>query len=79
MTHAKPVLVAEYVAAHIADSAGRSWILTPDGQVRGRLQTPAGFTVMDVSDDHVLGVARDELGVESVLLHAIEREPGTGA
>jgi hypothetical protein len=33
---------------------------------------PAGFTLLDIGSDYLLGVTRDELGVESVMLHAIE-------
>lgn len=44
----------------------------PAGRYSGVGELPAGFTLLDIGSGYLLGVTRDELGVESVRLHAIE-------
>lgn len=45
----------------------RTWIvIAPDGQLRERIRTPAGFEPLLLTDQRVYGVFTDELGVESV-------------
>jgi hypothetical protein len=72
-----------------ADPAGHLWVMEAsaptdgprtwsvfdrDGRWRGTVETPAGLTVREVGEDHVLGTWRDELGVEHVRVHELERE-----
>lgn len=40
------------------------------GQVLGRVRTPPGLEVMQVAPNHVVGVERDEMGVEYVVAYA---------
>ncbi len=46
-------------------------VLAPDGGLLGSVLMPADFTVMDFGIDEVVGVSRDELGIERVRLHSI--------
>ncbi len=43
--------------------AGREWL--------GQVQTPAGFTVTNITSDQLVGVWRDDLGVEHVRVYRI--------
>lgn len=52
----------------------RSWtVYDLAGQVVGRLTTPAGFEVMQVGDGHIVGVERDEMGVEYVVVFPVQK------
>jgi hypothetical protein len=42
------------------------------GRAMGRVTTPPGLEVMQVGPDLVVGVERDELGVEYVVAHSLE-------
>jgi len=56
-------------------AGGEWWILDSDG---GRLNTvaiPEDFEPVSIDSDHLIGVRRDELGVESVRVYRIERSP----
>jgi hypothetical protein len=37
------------------------------------VRTPPGLFLLDVGDDYVLGLARNEFDLESVRLHALRR------
>lgn len=45
------------------------------GRILARLTTPAGFNVMHVARDRVVGVSRDGMGVEYVSIYPLERPP----
>jgi hypothetical protein len=49
------------------------WIFAPDGSWLGEVRTPPGLRVHAVADDAVWGVHTDELGVETVRRHTLER------
>lgn len=49
------------------------WVFDPAGRWLGSVALPAGLTLLDVGPDYVLGTTRDELGVERVVLHALDR------
>lgn len=53
------------------------WIFSPDGAWLGELPLPEGFDLRDVGSDYILGVRRDNFGVERVVMYSLER-PGTG-
>lgn len=59
-------------------SASPRWtILDSSGRWLGSVTTPAGLRVLDIGADYLLGVTRDELDVEHVLLYGLDRtEPG---
>ncbi len=51
-----------------------SWmIFDPSGQAQGVLETPPGIEVQSIGYDFVLGVSRDEFGVESVHRYRLQR------
>ncbi|HEX9563870.1 MAG TPA: hypothetical protein VF981_07860 [Gemmatimonadaceae bacterium] len=56
------------------DSIGpRVAVLSTEGVVRARLRLPARFRVVQVDDDLVTGIYRDEDDVEFVRVYAIQR------
>lgn len=54
---------------------GGAWwkVLDRDGLVVAELRTPPGFFVLEVGDDHVLGLHKDEFERESVRLYRLIR------
>lgn len=70
-----------------ADSEGRIWmadyrgpgeevrlwtVFRPDGWMLGRVRTPDGLRLLEIGDDYIIGVSRDELEVERVRVHGLE-------
>jgi hypothetical protein len=52
-------------AFEIARGTPTRWsVFDPDGRYWGDLTTPARFRVLEIGDDYVLGVWRDDLDVE---------------
>jgi hypothetical protein len=49
-------------------------IVSPDGRYMGRVQMPGDLRLLDVGPDWVLGVWRDDLDVEYLRLHRLERK-----
>ncbi len=50
-------------------------VISPSGEWLGRVDAPAGLRILDVAHGLVLGVLRDEMDIESVVVHAlIDRE-----
>lgn len=47
-------------------------VFSPDGHWRGLAETPPGVPLFEIGDDYVLGVRRDDLGVEFVELYRLE-------
>jgi len=50
-------------------------VIAPDGIWLGAVEAPAGFRLLDVAGDRVLGVLTDELGVESVAVFGLTMPP----
>ncbi|MYH53382.1 MAG: hypothetical protein F4139_10585 [Gemmatimonadetes bacterium] len=48
-------------------------VFDPEGRVLGYVETPPGLRIFEIGADYILGRARDELGVESVLVWPLER------
>ena len=48
-------------------------VFDPDGQVLGFVETPAGLSIFEIGEDYILGLARDDLGVEYVRMWSLER------
>ncbi|NIM49980.1 MAG: hypothetical protein GTN78_22390 [Gemmatimonadales bacterium] len=80
-----PAMMAEAVRV---DQVGNLWVLEysrpsdhrlrwtvfdPDGRLLGTLQLPAGLRLLDIGDDCVLGLWRDELDVEHVRLYELSK------
>lgn len=52
---------------------GRWWVFDEGGRLRAAVRTPPGLRVEAVGRDRVVGVHEDELGVERVRVHRLER------
>ena len=59
--------------ARVGDRASRWSVFTAAGELLGTLEMPSGLDPMDIGSDYVLGLRRDELGVEYVQLHRLHR------
>lgn len=62
-----------------ARSPERDWLVFDSrGVAVGRVTTPAGFQPLHVATNEVLGVYVDEVGVESIQVYDVLREPAEG-
>lgn len=53
---------------------GPVWsVFDPEGHVAARVATPEDFTVLDIGEDYVLGVLRDDLDTETLQLLRLRR------
>jgi hypothetical protein len=52
-------------------------VFDPNGVLVGRVTMPRGVVPLEIGADYLLGAFRDELGVEYIQLHALERPSGT--
>jgi hypothetical protein len=53
---------------------GGDWlIVSPEGAIVGSVAVPADLELTQITENAVVGIARDELGVEYVRVHALER------
>ena len=72
-----PVVFAEKVIhprIHRRLDGGALWkVVDRDGSPIAELQTPPGFFLLEVGDDYILGIHRDELGREGVRLYGLTR------
>ena len=50
------------------------WLVFSNGELVGRLRTPAGFRVQSVRDSLVAGIWKDQFGTEHVQIYALECE-----
>ena len=48
-------------------------VLDPEGRALGFIEPPDGLTVCEIGTDYLLGLATDEMGVESVQVWELER------
>lgn len=79
-------LVDSYPAfsAILSDLVGNLWIqerwssvwtvFDPQGRVRGLVEVPSGLRVLEIGEGYLLGMARDDLGVEYVQLWSLSRD-----
>jgi hypothetical protein len=64
------IWVRDYVPEW-SEGEGQRWTVHDSiGQVLARVTTPAGLTVMQAGPSHVVGVERDEVGVEYVAVYS---------
>ncbi len=66
--------VAEYRPPGSGMSPRRT-VFNVSGEWLGEITLPDGFTLMDVGSDHLIGLWSDDLGVESIRLHDVNK-PG---
>lgn len=59
-----------------SDAPGRWTVFAADGALLGTVELPAGLHVVEIGADYVLGTWQDELDVEHVRLHRLERTRG---
>jgi hypothetical protein len=52
-------------------------IFDADGRLSGQVTAPPGVSILEIGADYLLGVYRDELGVEYLHQYAVRR-PGNG-
>jgi hypothetical protein len=66
--------VREYTHDVHADSAGSSWsIFHPDGRWLGDIRLPPRFTMYEATEEHVLGVQADELGLQFIRTFELQK------
>jgi hypothetical protein len=49
------------------------WVFSPDGSLQGEVLIPAALEVAEITGDAVVGIVRDEFGVERVRVHRLVR------
>ena len=60
--------------AFLVEDGGARWrVLSPRGEVLAEVRTPHGFFPLEVGDDYILGVSKDELDVETVSVYSLAR------
>lgn len=57
----------------VEDGGARWGVVDRDGRFIAEVRTPEGFFLLEVGDDHVLGVHKDEFDRESVRLYRLAR------
>jgi len=67
------VWAAEYYARGGPEGAVDWNVFAPNGEWLGSVETPARFNVFEVGPDYLLGVKRDEMGVEHVQILRLRR------
>ena len=68
--------VKEYRVPGEGEGAPVWTVFDPEGRVQGLVETPSGLDVFEIGEDSVLGLAKDELGVEYVQRWALDRGVG---
>jgi hypothetical protein len=61
--------------AMLWDSTATWRVFAPDGIYLGPVEAPAHLDVLEIGPDYLLGLVRDALGVETIHLHTLQREP----
>ncbi len=69
--HSDVVIARQY--RRTEDGGARWRVMGRDGLVVAEVRTPEGFFLLEVGDDHVLGLHKDELDRESVRLYRLIR------
>lgn len=58
----------------LVEKGGARWrVLGPDGRMVTELRTPPKFFPLEIGEDYVLGVSKDDLDVQAIELHALVR------
>ena len=50
-------------------------VFDPEGRLVGRFELPAAFEVLEVGQDHLMGIFQDDMEVEYLLLYDLTRPP----
>ena len=65
------VWLPSYRPGGFQEGASPYTVVSPDGEWLGRIEAPPGVRILDVTGEFVLGVFRDEMDVESVVVYAL--------
>lgn len=72
-----PSVDALWIGDPLLPGAGGEWrVVGSDGETRGTVQMPDGVTPLAVTEDRLVGIARDALDVERLVVHRIRRAGG---
>ena len=63
-----------HILLHGRLQGGRWWVLQPDGSVLATVQIPDELVLLDVRGNLLLGKTRDDLGVERIQVHLLDRD-----
>ncbi len=75
-----PLVHATPLGGLASPGPGGTWLLfTREGAPAGSVEVPAGLEPTWVGEDRIVGIRRDALGVESVRVHELRRQPGRKA
>jgi hypothetical protein len=58
------------------DTESEWWVFASEGRLLGTVRTPAGLAVQEIGADYVVGVWRDDLGVQHVRRYALHKPQG---
>ncbi|WP_420634374.1 6-bladed beta-propeller [Candidatus Palauibacter sp.] len=68
-----PPADALWLGPALRPGAGGEWrVVRPDGEVLGTVRMPDGVAPLQISLDRLVGIKRDALGVETLVVHSIE-------
>ena len=65
------VWLPSYRPGGFQEDASPYTVISPDGEWLGQVETPPRFRILDVTGDLVLGVLRDDLDVENVVVYEL--------
>lgn len=61
-------------SAFVVEDGGARWmVLAPTGDVIARVRTPSGLFPLEIGEDYVLGLSKDDFDVEEVQLYSLSR------
>lgn len=72
------IWVADHIPWWRPDSLRTFVVFSDSGALRGIIEVPATLSIDHVSGEHVTGTVRDELGVQSVVVYALDRAAAKG-
>ncbi len=61
------------VLFRVPEGGARWLVLGPDGTPLAEVKTPVGLYPIEIGDDYILGVVKDEYDVEEVRLYGLQR------
>jgi hypothetical protein len=64
---------ASTFAFKVEDGGARWRVLDPNGEVIAEVRTPDGFYALEIGEDYVLGLSKDEYDVEAVEIYSLTR------
>lgn len=60
--------------ASLVEDGGARWLVLGDrGQALAEVRTPPGVFPLEIGEDYILGLSKDEFDVETVLIHTLAR------